>query len=928
MYMLSWQPKTLEASRATCCSLNMTLMSMEDATQSVCLANFYKRQPKSVGGTFGNCIENSMASDPVPVAQLSVKACNNVNKFVCQRDLPATKAPTKEVAGTCVPKCPEPIGSISCAVDPKKVKSDGTISVPITEGIVKEVCGKIYMLGWFPKTLEQAQVTCCSMNMSLVSMEDATKSTCLANFYKTLAFIPTTFWTSGSDEGCPGQWTWCNSRSPFADGVQWAPELHRDIHVGVQSSLYVTLRQTLRSHQPIRLPERSSVFFKFTSSQLYWSRKGGLRQAIHVQCRKGSSSTFWTSGKDDGCEGRWGWCAMGRFFNSEVTWASGKPSGGSTANCAQITLGGGSPPTALLADQTCSNTAQFICEPKKVKSDGTISVPITEGIVKEVCGKIYMLGWFPKTLEQAQVTCCSMNMSLVSMEDATKSTCLANFYKTLAFIPTTFWTSGTDEGCPGQWTWCNSRSPFADGVQWAPGQPKSAGPGLKNCVETSMSVSNPPATLLSVKPCALTNRYACQKDPPTLPPSVTTQVPTTVTPPPCGPTCTNATCTVESNAVQADGTVQVAGNSVGTAKTICGKQYMFSTQMASYDSADKICCALGMKLLSLESGAEAACLAQIYQGSSSTFWTSGKDDGCEGRWGWCAMGRFFNSEITWVSGKPSGGTAANCAQAPATEEGTPPPITYASTQASITVTEAPATLAETDTTTQLTTTIQTTNAPTINVATTIQATTTTKATPAPTTPAPTTPAPTTPAPTTPTPTTPAPTTPAPTTPAPTTPTPATTKAATTITITTTSTPSNLNQACVNKSSTLDQCGSQNCTVNCNYVHPNGSLKVPSVMGKAYVDCGQQYFFSMFKKNQSEAFSFCCALGMKLLSVETIKEGNCINQMFIDKKIYSDVSVELVNSVSRESNKPDSWKWCPEGPIAAELQKIGSYSNMN
>ncbi|KAF4527717.1 hypothetical protein B566_EDAN015463 [Ephemera danica] len=97
-------------------------------------------------------------------------------------------------------------------------------TVPPSEGIASVVCGRLYMLSWIEKSREEAELTCCSLNMTVVSMEDATKSECLANFYKTLSITPTTFWSSGTDGGCPGKWIWCNSGSEFAKGIQWAPE--------------------------------------------------------------------------------------------------------------------------------------------------------------------------------------------------------------------------------------------------------------------------------------------------------------------------------------------------------------------------------------------------------------------------------------------------------------------------------------------------------------------------------------------------------------------------------------------------------------------------------------------------------------------------------------------------------------------------------
>ncbi|KAF4527721.1 hypothetical protein B566_EDAN015467 [Ephemera danica] len=453
--MLSWFAKTREDAQATCCSLNMTLVSMEDATKSECLSKYYKSmsfapttfwssgsdggcpgkwiwcntgetfaegidwapgQPKSASDSSGNCVESSMSVDVnPPVTLLKVKACDLKNKFICQKAVPepanSNAVATVVPPVSCVPVCRKPSAAITCSID---------------------------------KTREEAERTCCSLNMTLVSMEDATKSDCLANYYKMLAFTPTTFWTSGSDEGCPGQWTWCNTGSPFAAGVQWAPGQPKSLGTGKGNCI-----ETAMAVNP-------------PATQL----------AVKA-------------------------CADTNKFICQ------------TDHAIQFALHNYLPASAKLMLQSLEKL--ILINPP---------VPFSVGISRTVCGRLYMLSWIAKSREEAELTCCSLNMTVVSMEDATKSECLANFYKTLSFLPTTFWSSGTDGGCSGKWIWCNSGSEFAKGIQWAPGQPKATGEPMGNCVESQMSVNiTPPVTLLSVKPCSRYNKFICQKpDPPTIRP--------------------------------------------------------------------------------------------------------------------------------------------------------------------------------------------------------------------------------------------------------------------------------------------------------------------------------------------------------------------------------------------------------------------------
>ncbi|KAF4532186.1 hypothetical protein B566_EDAN002248 [Ephemera danica] len=174
------------------------------------------------------------------------------------------------------------------------------------------------------------------------------------------------------------------------------------------------------------------------------------------------------------------------------------------------------PPTTMATDVTdvaTDATAEESCVPKYVTSKPACTIDYHfPWVFPVLCVDGYIsLAGLPsnvvqKTREDAEKTCCSLGMTLVSMDDATKSQCLADYYKSLAFMPTTFWTSGADVGCPGQWTWSNTAQTFAPGIKWAPGQPNGTG----MCVESAMSVE-PPATLLYVKTCASTNKFICQK---------------------------------------------------------------------------------------------------------------------------------------------------------------------------------------------------------------------------------------------------------------------------------------------------------------------------------------------------------------------------------------------------------------------------------
>jgi len=70
-----------------------------------------------------------------------------------------------------------------------------------------------------------------------------------------------------------------------------------------------------------------------------------------------------------------------------------------------------------------------------------------------------------------------------------------------------YWTSGTDEGCDGNYRWCSvDRSFLKKEVQWGTSEPNNA---TGNCVWTRTS-SNPKNESLYVENCNTKKKFVCE----------------------------------------------------------------------------------------------------------------------------------------------------------------------------------------------------------------------------------------------------------------------------------------------------------------------------------------------------------------------------------------------------------------------------------
>jgi hypothetical protein len=129
-----------------------------------------------------------------------------------------------------------------------------------------------------------------------------------------------------------------------------------------------------------------------------------------------------------------------------------------------------------------------------------------------------------KSSADARKQCCDVGMTLISLESLAKIECFTKLTQRKApwthLIPDSkvlteyrnpaligeFWTSGSDQGCPGNYSWCSTGFEFRNqDVKWRDGAPDTRGGCvfLKNANTTAESH-------LAADSCTAQKRFVCE----------------------------------------------------------------------------------------------------------------------------------------------------------------------------------------------------------------------------------------------------------------------------------------------------------------------------------------------------------------------------------------------------------------------------------
>ncbi|XP_065348102.1 uncharacterized protein LOC135944810 [Cloeon dipterum] len=182
---------------------------------------------------------------------------------------------------------------------------------------------------------------------------------------------------------------------------------------------------------------------------------------------------------------------------------------------------------------------------------------------------------------------------------------------------------------------------------WASGFPENATSG--NCIHLSIP-RKMNVTGLTIKNCGDTFIFSCKG--PTTPP------------PKCfKPVCPDSSC-IKKEALYVTAPDNITKyldrpTQYGVWKSKNYRIFLFGNQSKTWNDAKETCCAIGMKLLSLDADYKYSTLSQVIAGKdnatlSAKYWTSGTDNGCPGAFGWCAENKLVRNAL-WAPGEPRAG---------------------------------------------------------------------------------------------------------------------------------------------------------------------------------------------------------------------------------------------------------------------------------
>ncbi|CAB3386809.1 Hypothetical predicted protein [Cloeon dipterum] len=241
---------------------------------------------------------------------------------------------------------------------------------------------------------------------------------------------------------------------------------------------------------------------------------------------------YWTAARQIFANNSFNWCsyeANGSFANLTSMWAANYTGKGDGDSCVHMFV----PRSKNMTEMTmknCSNLYMFSCKgtttpaPRcfapacpqdKCRKNDTLfspgvdnvtkflSNPAQYGLWKSMNFRIFMFSREFKTWDDARRTCCSIGMKLLSLDVAYKYSVLSQISgDDSPTLNAKFWTSGTENGCPGAFGWC-AENKLVRNAMWARNEPRNG----SHCLAAAVSSTN---TTLMTADCGLALRFICE----------------------------------------------------------------------------------------------------------------------------------------------------------------------------------------------------------------------------------------------------------------------------------------------------------------------------------------------------------------------------------------------------------------------------------
>ncbi|CAB3381665.1 Hypothetical predicted protein [Cloeon dipterum] len=239
---------------------------------------------------------------------------------------------------------------------------------------------------------------------------------------------------------------------------------------------------------------------------------------------------------------------------------------------------------------------------------------------------------------QAAKICLSLSMSLIAMMDITKFDFVHSLISDLNI--SAIWTAGSNEGngsCDANallsFAWCGKNVELDAAIREKITKPRSlvelAQKGLTLSIKKSLTALASSSKL----------PYLCEPNPELRKDS-----------------CSTLKCVKDASLLDASGNVK-DGEKYGKWTSACGKNYLFTKKLGTWQQNLNFCCSLGLKPILLRNSTDMQCFSNLTKSNwtlNLNYWTAGRAMGAWGRWAWCSGSQAvpFTDGINWAKGQP------------------------------------------------------------------------------------------------------------------------------------------------------------------------------------------------------------------------------------------------------------------------------------
>ncbi|XP_059489837.1 uncharacterized protein LOC132205034 [Neocloeon triangulifer] len=302
-------------------------------------------------------------------------------------------------------------------------------------------------------------------------------------------------------------------------------------------------------------------------------------------------------------------------------------------------------------EMQCPVCPEISCKPDSSMTDGNgkILVDIKEGKLRSINNKTYFFGVRSTKADDAESVCCKLGMRLLAVESFDDIANLQKLHKDIFEGYNFFWTSGRlSSDCNDVVGWCSTGRTSPKNTVWK----QQATSVYGDCAILKLYNDDVKKCGVDRSSCSSKNNYICEA--PGLKHEMKDKVRARQGQKCTAPTCPAINCTKNNMYFEPPSYTRLnLSGELGRIQLVGNQTYFISKIKLRFKEALDACCAIDMRLVSIENRTKGNQL-EDYLEINEQYWTGGSDLGCEGNFGWCGQGgQEFGRNIPWLYLEPN-----------------------------------------------------------------------------------------------------------------------------------------------------------------------------------------------------------------------------------------------------------------------------------